>query len=143
MKQGRDCDGFPGQERFSSREGQITRKIAAINYICRGSRGSYVKAYPAAPDSEYGWEKFFSERLHIAYRRNYGLQTHVARLHNIFGPEGTWTAGREKPPAAICRKIAMARIGDEMEMWDDGEQTSSFLYNIGNASRGWLLELIA
>jgi nucleoside-diphosphate-sugar epimerase len=85
-------------------------------------------AYPAAPDSEYGWEKLFSERLYLAYRRNFGLQTHVARYHNIFGPEGTWTGGREKAPAAICRKVAMARSGDEIEVWGDGDQTRSFLY---------------
>jgi nucleoside-diphosphate-sugar epimerase len=85
-------------------------------------------AYPAAPDSEYGWEKLFSERLYLAYRRNYALQTHVARYHNIFGPEGTWTGGREKAPAAICRKVAMAGNGDEIEVWGDGEQTRSFLY---------------
>jgi GDP-D-mannose 3',5'-epimerase len=85
-------------------------------------------AYPAAPDSEYGWEKLFSERLYLAYRRNFDLQTHVARYHNIFGPEGTWTGGREKAPAAICRKVAMARSGDEIEVWGDGEQTRSFLY---------------
>jgi GDP-D-mannose 3',5'-epimerase len=85
-------------------------------------------AYPAEPDSEYGWEKLLSERLYLAYRRNYGLQTHVARCHNIFGPEGTWTGGREKAPAAICRKVAMARGGDEIEVWGDGEQTRSFLY---------------
>jgi GDP-D-mannose 3',5'-epimerase len=85
-------------------------------------------AYPAAPDSEYGWEKLFSERLYLAYRRNYGLQTHVARYHNIFGPEGTWTGGREKAPAAICRKVALARSGDEIDVWGDGEQTRSFLY---------------
>ena len=85
-------------------------------------------AYPAAPDSEYGWEKLFSERLYLAYRRNFGLQTHVARYHNIFGPEGTWTGGREKAPAAICRKVAKARSGDEIEVWGDGEQTRSFLY---------------
>jgi nucleoside-diphosphate-sugar epimerase len=85
-------------------------------------------AYPAAPDSEYGWEKLFSERLYLAYRRNFGLQTHVARYHNIFGPEGTWTGGREKAPAAICRKVAMAHSGDEIEVWGDGEQTRSFLY---------------
>jgi GDP-D-mannose 3', 5'-epimerase len=85
-------------------------------------------AYPAAPDSEYGWEKLFSERLYLAYRRNYGLQTHVARYHNIFGPEGTWKGGREKAPAAICRKVAMACSGDEIEVWGDGEQTRSFLY---------------
>ena len=85
-------------------------------------------AYPAAPDSEYGWEKLFSERLYLAYRRNFGLQTHIARYHNIFGPEGTWTGGREKAPAAICRKVAMARSGDEIEVWGDGDQTRSFLY---------------
>jgi nucleoside-diphosphate-sugar epimerase len=85
-------------------------------------------AYPAAPDSEYGWEKLFSERLYLAYRRNFGRQTHIARYHNIFGPEGTWTGGREKAPAAICRKIAMTRSGDEIEVWGDGEQTRSFLY---------------
>lgn len=85
-------------------------------------------AYPAAPDSEYGWEKLFSERLYLAYRRNFRLQTHVARYHNIFGPEGTWTGGREKAPAAICRKVALARSGDEIEVWGDGEQTRSFLY---------------
>jgi GDP-D-mannose 3', 5'-epimerase len=85
-------------------------------------------AYPAAPDSEYGWEKLFSERLYLAYRRNFGRQTHIARYHNIFGPEGTWTGGREKAPAAICRKVAMARSGDEIEVWGDGEQTRSFLY---------------
>jgi GDP-D-mannose 3',5'-epimerase len=85
-------------------------------------------AYPAAPDSEYGWEKLFSERLYMAYRRNYGLQTYVARYHNIFGPEGTWTGGQEKAPAAICRKVAMARGGGEIEVWGDGEQTRSFLY---------------
>ena len=85
-------------------------------------------AYPAAPDSEYGWEKLFSERLYAAYRRNYGIATFIARYHNIFGPEGTWTGGREKAPAAICRKIATARNGDEIEIWGDGEQTRSFLY---------------
>jgi len=85
-------------------------------------------AYPAAPDSEYGWEKLFSERLYLAYRRNHGLRTHVARYHNIFGPEGTWSGGREKAPAAICRKVAVARDGETIELWGDGEQTRSFLY---------------
>jgi GDP-D-mannose 3', 5'-epimerase len=89
---------------------------------------SEASAYPAAPDSEYGWEKLFSERLYLAYRRNYGTQTFVARYHNIFGPQGTWTGGKEKAPAAICRKIAAARDGDEIEVWGDGEQTRSFLY---------------
>jgi nucleoside-diphosphate-sugar epimerase len=85
-------------------------------------------AYPAAPDSEYGWEKLFSERLFLAYRRNHGVQAHVARYHNIFGPEGTWTGGREKAPAALCRKIAQARSGDAIDIWGDGRQTRSFLY---------------
>lgn len=85
-------------------------------------------AYPAAPDSEYGWEKLFSERLYLAYRRNHGLQTFIARYHNIFGPQGTWVGGKEKAPAAICRKVAMARSGDQIDVWGDGEQTRSFLY---------------
>jgi len=85
-------------------------------------------AYPAAPDSEYGWEKLFSERLYLAYRRNYGMQTYIARYHNIFGPKGTWSGGREKAPAAICRKMALARDGEDIEVWGDGEQTRSFLY---------------
>lgn len=85
-------------------------------------------AYPAAPDSEYGWEKLFSERLYLAYNRNYGLEAHVARYHNIFGPEGTWRGGREKAPAAICRKVAEAPDGGEIEIWGDGKQTRSFLY---------------
>jgi GDP-D-mannose 3',5'-epimerase len=85
-------------------------------------------AYPAAPDSEYGWEKLFSERLYLAYRRNHGMKARIARYHNIFGPEGTWTGGREKAPAAICRKVAMAKSGDAIEIWGDGKQTRSFLY---------------
>lgn len=85
-------------------------------------------AYPAAPDSEYGWEKLFSERLFMAYARNYGMAVRIARFHNIFGEEGTWTGGREKAPAALCRKIAEAEDGGEIEMWGDGLQTRSFLY---------------
>ena len=85
-------------------------------------------AYPAAPDSEYGWEKLFSERLYFAYQRNYGLNVKVARYHNIFGPFGTWEGGREKAPAAICRKIASSNSGDTIEVWGDGSQTRSFLY---------------
>jgi nucleoside-diphosphate-sugar epimerase len=86
-------------------------------------------AYPAAPDSEYGWEKLFSERLYFAYSRNYGIPVRVARYHNIFGPEGTWTGGREKAPAAICRKVAeLPDVGGTIEVWGDGEQTRSFLY---------------
>ncbi len=85
-------------------------------------------AYPAGPDSEYGWEKLFSERLYLSYARNCELEVHVARLHNVFGPEGTWRGGREKAPAAICRKIAEAPQGGEIEVWGDGLQTRSFLY---------------
>jgi nucleoside-diphosphate-sugar epimerase len=85
-------------------------------------------AYPAAPDSEYGWEKLFSERLYFAYLRNQGVQVRVARFHNVFGPEGTWKGGREKAPAAICRKVAEAADGSEIEIWGDGHQTRSFLY---------------
>ena len=85
-------------------------------------------AYPAKPDSEYGWEKLFSERLYLSYHRNFGMEIRIARYHNIFGPEGTWTGGKEKAPAAICRKIAMTEDGDEVEIWGDGKQTRSFLY---------------
>ena len=85
-------------------------------------------AYPANPDSEYGWEKLFSERFYLAAARNKGLNVRVARYHNIFGDEGSWYDGREKAPAALCRKIAMAENGGEIEMWGDGEQTRSFLY---------------
>ena len=85
-------------------------------------------AYPAAPDSEYGWEKLFSERLFFAYQRNYKMVVKVARFHNIFGPEGSWDNGKEKAPAAICRKVALAKDGGEIEIWGDGRQTRSFLY---------------
>ncbi len=85
-------------------------------------------AYPADPDSEYGWEKLFSERLYFAFHRNHGAQVRVARFHNIFGPEGTWCGGREKAPAALCRKVAEAPDGGEIEIWGDGQQTRSFLY---------------
>jgi GDP-D-mannose 3', 5'-epimerase len=85
-------------------------------------------AYPAGPDSEYGWEKLFSERLYLTYARCHGLEVRIARYHNIFGPEGTWTGGREKAPAALCRKIATARHGGSIDIWGDGQQTRSFLY---------------
>lgn len=84
-------------------------------------------AYPAQPDSEYGWEKLFSERLYLAYGRNHGMEVRIARYHNIFGPEGSWNDGREKAPAAMCRKVAVTPDGGEIEMWGDGEQTRSFL----------------
>lgn len=85
-------------------------------------------AYPADPDSEYGWEKIFSERLYQAYSRNYGIETRVARYHNIFGPEGSWNDGKEKAPAALCRKVAQAKNIDTIDIWGDGLQTRSFLY---------------
>jgi len=84
--------------------------------------------YPAQPDSEYGWEKLFSERLYLAFKRNYGMEVRIARYHNIFGPEGSWNDGREKAPAALCRKVAEAQDGGEIEIWGDGNQTRSFLY---------------
>lgn len=93
------------------------------NPVCKES-----SAYPAAPDSEYGWEKLFSERLYLSYYRNYGLQVRIARFHNIFGPEGTWAGGKEKAPAAMCRKVAEAPEGGQIEIWGDGKQTRSFLY---------------
>jgi GDP-D-mannose 3',5'-epimerase len=85
-------------------------------------------AYPAEPDSEYGWEKLFSERMYLAYNRNYALNVRIARFHNIFGPEGTWQGGREKAPAALCRKVAETATGGDIEIWGDGNQTRSFLY---------------
>ena len=88
---------------------------------------SEQSAYPAAPDSEYGWEKLFSERLYFAYHRNFGVQVRVARFHNIFGPLGTWRGGKEKSPAALCRKVAETAEGGEIELWGDGKQTRSFL----------------
>lgn len=85
-------------------------------------------AYPAMPDSEYGWEKLFSERLYLSYRRNYGTEVRVARFHNIFGPQGTWEGGREKAPAALCRKVIEVPNGGHIDVWGDGLQTRSFLY---------------
>ena len=89
---------------------------------------SEESAYPAAPDSEYGWEKLFSERLYFAYQRNTGINVKVARFHNIFGPQGTWTGGKEKAPAALCRKVAETENGGSIEVWGDGKQTRSFLF---------------
>jgi nucleoside-diphosphate-sugar epimerase len=95
-------------------------------------------AYPAAPDSEYGWEKLFSERLYLAFSRNHGMQCRIARYHNIFGPEGTWEGGKEKAPAALCRKVAEATPDGEIEIWGDGEQTRSFL-SIDQCLKGTIL----
>ena len=89
---------------------------------------SEESAHPAMPDSEYGWEKLFSEHLYLAFQRNYGVNVRIARFHNIFGPEGSWNDGREKAPAACCRKVAIAEHGGEIEMWGDGKQTRSFLF---------------
>lgn len=85
-------------------------------------------AYPAQPDSEYGWEKLFSERLYLAFQRNYGINVRIGRFHNVYGPEGVFDGGKEKAPAAICRKVASAKNGDSIEIWGDGKQTRSFLY---------------
>jgi nucleoside-diphosphate-sugar epimerase len=85
-------------------------------------------AYPANPDSEYGWEKLFSERLYLTYARNYNLRVRIARFHNIFGPKGSWNNGKEKAPAALCRKVAMADDGGIVEVWGPGIQTRSFLF---------------
>ena len=89
---------------------------------------SEASVYPAVPDSEYGWEKLFSERVYLAFAKNYGLDVRIARFHNIFGPQGSWNDGKEKAPAAICRKVAESANGDAIEIWGDGEQTRSFLY---------------
>lgn len=85
-------------------------------------------AYPANPDSEYGWEKLFSERLFLTYYKNFGLNVRIARFHNIYGPQGTWDGGKEKVPAAVCRKVANSNMVDEIEIWGDGKQTRSFLF---------------
>ena len=84
--------------------------------------------YPAEPDSEYGWEKLFSERMYLTFQKNYGIITKVARFHNIYGPEGTWEGGKEKVPAAMCRKVSEAKDGDKIEVWGTGKQTRSFLF---------------
>lgn len=89
---------------------------------------SEASAYPAAPDSEYGWEKLFSERLYMSFARNYNLDVRIARFHNVFGPQGSWSNGKEKAPAAVCRKVALAADGGTIEIWGDGKQTRSFLY---------------
>ncbi len=95
---------------------------------CDNPDCSEDSAHPANPDSEYGWEKLFSEHLYLSFHRNYALNVRIARFHNIFGPEGTYDGGKEKAPAAICRKVAQAPHGGEMEVWGDGKQTRSFLY---------------
>jgi nucleoside-diphosphate-sugar epimerase len=94
-----------------------------MNPLC-----SEASAYPANPDSEYGWEKLFSERMYLSFNRNYGMNCKVARYHNIFGPEGTFDGGKEKAPAALCRKVAVAKDGGTIQVWGPGNQTRSFLY---------------
>ena len=133
------------QERYGDRWNQIpverkrTTKIFYSSSACMYPEYAQMEvenpglkesdAYPAGPDSEYGWEKLFSERIYLAYNRNHGIPVRIARYHNIFGPEGTWTGGREKSPAAMCRKVAELPVtGGDVEIWGDGEQTRSFLY---------------
>ena len=127
------------QRKFNERKGHTYTKIFYSGSACMYPEHNQLdpdnpdcreeSAYPAAPDSEYGWEKLFSERLYFAYHRNYGIPVRVTRYHNIYGPEGTWDGGREKAPAAICRKVAnLPADGGEIEVWGDGEQTRSFLY---------------
>ena len=128
------------QQRLLNREkGRSTTKIFYSGSACMYPEHNQVdkddpncredSAYPAAPDSEYGWEKLFSERLYLAYNSNHGIPVRIARYHNIFGPEGTWDGGREKAPAAICRKVvAVPPSGGSIEVWGDGLQTRSFLY---------------
>ena len=127
------------QRKFNERVGVNRTKIFYSGSACMYPEHNQLdpdnpdcreeSAYPANPDSEYGWEKLFSERLYFAYNRNYSIPVRIARYHNIFGPEGTWDGGREKAPAAICRKVAeLAAIGGSIEVWGDGLQTRSFLY---------------
>jgi nucleoside-diphosphate-sugar epimerase len=127
------------QHKLNERVGKNTTKIFYSGSACMYPEHNQLdpdnpdcresSAYPANPDSEYGWEKLFSERLYFAYNRNYGIPVRVARYHNIFGPEGTWEGGREKAPAAICRKVAyLPPSGGNIEVWGDGDQTRSFLY---------------
>lgn len=98
-------------------------QVDADNPNCEES-----SAYPANPDSEYGWEKLFSERLYMSYFKNYGIEVRIARFHNIFGPMGVYDGGKEKAPAALCRKVSETGNGGEIEIWGDGKQTRSFLY---------------
>ncbi len=126
------------QRELNDRKGTNTTKIFYSSSACAYPEHNQLdpnnpdcseeSAYPAAPDSEYGWEKLFSERLYLAYNRNHGMPVCIARYHNIFGPEGTWYGGREKAPAAISRKVAYAEQEDTIEVWGDGLQTRSFLF---------------
>jgi GDP-D-mannose 3',5'-epimerase len=124
------CDAIAKQEKkprvFYSSSACIypaRNQVDPENPVC-----SEDSAYPAEPDSEYGWEKLFSERLYASYVKNKGIVARIARFHNIFGPNGTYEGGREKAPAALCRKVAQTPDGGEIEIWGDGKQTRSFLY---------------
>ena len=127
------------QRKFNEEKGQNKTRIFYSGSACMYPEHNQLdpdnpdcreeSAYPANPDSEYGWEKLFSERLYLAYNRNHDIPVRIARYHNIFGPEGTWQGGREKAPAAICRKVAyLPSQGGEIEVWGDGKQTRSFLF---------------
>jgi nucleoside-diphosphate-sugar epimerase len=127
------------QRKFNEEKGQNKTRIFYSGSACMYPEHNQLdpdnpdcreeSAYPANPDSEYGWEKLFSERLYLAYNRNHSIPVRIARYHNIFGPEGTWQGGREKAPAAICRKVAyLPTQGGEIEVWGDGKQTRSFLF---------------
>jgi GDP-D-mannose 3', 5'-epimerase len=122
------------EEAVRSKSGKIFYSSSACIYPeynqldPKNPKTSEESAYPAAPDSEYGWEKLFSERMFLAFYRNFGLKVRIARFHNVFGPEGAWVGGREKAPAAVCRKVAEAKDKGSIEIWGDGKQTRSFLY---------------
>jgi len=118
------CKGKPISIFYSSSACMYPHEIQTLGN--EGLRES--DAYPANPDSEYGWEKLFSERLYLSYARNHKMRVRIARFHNIYGPFGTYQGGREKAPAAMCRKVILAKDGDCIEVWGDGKQTRSFLY---------------
>lgn len=120
------CRLDPGKKVFYSSSACVYPKRNQLDPL--SPKCEEDSAYPADPDSEYGWEKLFSERLYQTYARNHRLEVRVARFHNVFGPEGTWDGGREKAPAAICRKVAQAPDGGEIEIWGAGDQTRSFLF---------------
>jgi GDP-D-mannose 3',5'-epimerase len=122
----RCCCNFPKAKIFFSSSACIYPKYNQEDPF--NPKCTETEAYPASPDSEYGWEKLMSERLYASYARNYGLNVRIARFHNVFGPEGTWQGGKEKAPAAICRKICKVEDNEFIEIWGDGEQTRSFLY---------------
>lgn len=122
----RNCSRYKNQKVFYSSSAciyPVYNQQDPLNPLC-----SETSAYPAQPDSEYGWEKLFSERMYLAFMRNEGIQVRIARFHNIYGPLGIWQGGKEKAPSALCRKVAVANAGSAIEVWGDGQQTRSFLY---------------